>query len=67
MSGRITSYDIWDTSAKALHIFNKTYTYTGANITKVVVTRVYDSKSIEKDITYNMSNQVTSVTRIYTP
>ena len=66
ISGRITSYDIWDTSAKAVHIFNKTFTYTGANITKVVVTQLINGKSLEKDIVYNGSGQVLHVTRIYT-
>jgi hypothetical protein len=66
MSGKIIQYNIWDTAAKGLHIFNKTYTYTGTNITKVVITRVYDSKTLEKDLTYSGS-QVITVTRTYTP
>ena len=65
--GRIVQYDIWDSSAKAIHVFSKAFTYTGTNVTKVVVTRVLDGQTLEKDITYNMSNQVTSVTRTYTP
>jgi hypothetical protein len=66
-AGKITSYDIWDTSAKAVHIFNKTYTYTGINITQVVVTSLIGGQTLTKNLTYNGSNQVTSVTRIYTP
>lgn len=66
-SGQITAYDIWDTSAKALHIFNKTFTYTGTNITEVLITRVYDGKTLQKNLTYNGSGQVLNVTRIYTP
>lgn len=67
-SGQITSYDIWDTSAKAVHIFNKTFTYNGSNqITQVVITRLIDSKSLTKVLTYNGSGQVLNVTRTYTP
>jgi hypothetical protein len=66
-SGKLTQYNIWDSSAKAIHIFNKTFTYTGSNVTKVVVTRVLDGQTLEKDITYNMSNQLVNVTRTYTP
>ena len=67
ISGRITQYDIWDSSAKAIHIFNKTFTYTGTNVTRVLVTRVLDGQTLQKDLTYNVNNQVTSVTRTYTP
>lgn len=67
INGRIVASDTWDSSAKALHIFNKVLTYTGSNLTKVVLTRVYDGKVLEKDIVYNGSNQVLNITRTYTP
>ena len=67
INGRITQSDIWDTSAKALHLFSKVYTYTGVNLTKVVVTRVYDGKSLEKDIVYDINNRMLNITRTYSP
>lgn len=65
VNGRITNTDVYDTSAKTLHIFNKTFTYTGALMTKVVITRVYDSKSVEKDITYDGNGKPLTITRTY--
>jgi hypothetical protein len=67
ISGKITQYNIWDSAAKTVHVFNKTFTYTGTNITTVLVTRVLDGQTLQKNITYNVGNQVTSVTRTYTP
>ena len=67
ITGKITQYNIWDSSAKAVHIFNKTFTYTGNNVTRVLVTRVLDGQTLQKDLTYNINNQVVNVTRTYTP
>jgi len=67
MSGKIIQSDVWDTSAKALHIFTKVYTYTGPQLTNALITRVYDGKTLNKTIVYNMSGQIVNVTRTYTP
>lgn len=67
ISGKITQYNIWDSSSKAIHVFNKTFTYTGNNVTRVLVTRVLDGQTLQKDITYDLSNRVLNVTRTYTP
>ena len=67
LSGRITQTDIWDTPAKGLHIFNKAYTYTGSLLTKALVTRVYDGKTVEKDLNYDINGRIINVTRTYTP
>ena len=65
--GKITRSDIWDSPSKTLHIFSKVYTYTGPNLTQVVITREYDGKTLTKNITYDMSNRVVSINRTYTP
>jgi hypothetical protein len=67
INGRVTQSNVWDSVAKVVHVFNKTFTYTGALVTKVVVTRVYDGQTLEKDIVYDMSGKVLNITRIYTP
>ena len=67
INGKLTASDIWDSAAKVIHIFHKAYTYVGANVTKVVVTRVYDGQKIEKDLTYDINGRLLTVTRTYTP
>jgi hypothetical protein len=67
MSGKITASDVWESNAKVLHIFNKTFTYTGPNLTNVLITRMYDGKSLEKEIVYDMGGKIINVTRTYTP
>lgn len=68
VNNNITQVNIYDTSAKTFHIFNKTYTYNVSNqITKVEITRVFDNIKITKLITYNVNGFITSVTRTYTP
>lgn len=67
IDGTIQALDIYDSSAMTIHVFNKAYTWTGGQLTKVVVTRVPDSQTLEKDITYNLDGSLNTVTRIYTP
>ena len=67
VDGTIQSVDTWDSSSKVVHIFNKAYTWTSGQLTKVIVTRVSDGQTLEKDITYNVDGTLKNVTRIYTP
>lgn len=67
VDGTISTVDIYDTSAKVVHVFNKTLTWTSGLVTKIIVTRVPDGQTIEKDITYNLDGSLKNVTRIYTP
>jgi hypothetical protein len=66
--GTIASSDTWDSSSKIVHVFHKDYTWNlSGQLTKVVVTRVYDGQMLEKDIQYNPDGTFKNVTRIYTP
>ena len=67
INGRITRTDVWDTPAKALHIFSKVFTYTGNNLTQVLTSRLYDGKTILKVVGYDINNRIINVTRTYTP
>jgi len=67
INGKITQSDVWDSPSKTLHLFTKVYTYTGAYLTKSVITRIYDGKKIQKDITYDINNRVSNIIRVYTP
>lgn len=65
-SGQITDLNMYDTSAKAVHIFNKHLNYnTDGTLGSVVVTRNIDGKSITKAITYNVDGTIATVTRTY--
>jgi len=64
----ITRVDIYDTSAKSFHIFQKVFTYNISHqITKVEITRLFDNIKITKNISYNINGDIASVTRTYTP
>jgi hypothetical protein len=66
VGGKLTRSDVWDTSSKTLHIFSKVFTYTGALVTEVLVTREYDGQTLQKNIVYDINGKVSNVTRIYT-
>lgn len=66
IDNRISIVDIWDSSSKSIHIFNKQYTYTNNLLTTVLITRVQDNKTLLKTINY--SNEIiVSIDRVYTP
>lgn len=66
LSNRVIATDIWNNSSKTLHIFNKVFTYTGNKVTTVLITRVIDGQTLQKNIVYT-GNFVQNITRIYTP
>jgi len=67
LDGTIATLDIWDSASKTVHVFNKTYTWMSGQLTKVVITRIPDSQTLEKDFVYNLDGSLKNVTRIYTP
>lgn len=66
INNKITRVDIWNNPSKSIHIFSKVFTYTGAQITDVLITRETDGQTLQKIITYTGAF-VTNVTRVYTP
>lgn len=68
INNNLIRVDVYDTSAKSFHIFSKVYTYDlSGRVTQIVITRIYDSISMTKIITYNVNGYVQNVTRTYTP
>ena len=65
VSGKITAYNIWDTSAKAVHIFSKVFTYTGSLVTSVLITQEITGHTLLKTLVYNGSGQLINITRAY--
>jgi hypothetical protein len=65
-TGLITELDIWDTSAKAIHLFSKVYAYASGVLSSVTITRVQTGSKIVKSINYS-GGKPFSVTRVYTP
>lgn len=65
VEGRVDTVDIWETSAKSLHLYNKQFTYDGTSgdLTQVVITRSADNKQSQKTITYD-SGLISNITNI---
>lgn len=66
MSGNVTAMNVWDSSAKAIHLFTKAFNYTAGKLSSVVITRIQTSSTITKNIVYS-GGKVSSVTRTYSP
>jgi hypothetical protein len=67
ISNQVTDTDIWDSSSKTTHIFNKHLTWVGSQVTTVLITRLIDSKTLQKDLTYDGYGRIIHVNRTYTP
>jgi hypothetical protein len=67
ISDQVTDTDIWDSSSKTTHIFNKHLTWVDDQVTTVLITRLVDGKTLQKDLVYDGYGKITSVTRTYTP
>lgn len=60
-SGDITAFDIYETSAKLLHILNKTFGYdVSGNLTSIVTTNVITGLTKTRTITYDLNGQMIS-------
>lgn len=61
VSGNITNMGIWDSSAKVTKYFNIDYTYTGDNLTNIETTRISDSYVYNKNLTYDVDNNLIEI------
>lgn len=52
----LTQINVWETPAKIVKIFEKNLSYTGGQLTQIVLTRVSDSEVLTKDFTYTGDN-----------
>ena len=66
-SDQVVDTDIWDSSSKTTHIFNKHLTWADSQVTSVLITRIIDGKTLQKDIAYDGYGKIINVTRTYTP
>lgn len=57
----LTGVDIWTDAGKTEQIFGKVLTYTGADLSQTVLTRISDSITLIKDLVYT-AGKLTSVT-----
>lgn len=64
----VLSVKTWDSPAKTILLFQKTFQYDLAGkITSVTKTSVVDGKTIVTTLTYDINNKIVSVDRVYTP
>ena len=58
----VTEIIYWDSPSMTTQVFTKNMTYTGGLVTQIVLTRISDSATLTKTITYS-GTQVSTVTR----
>lgn len=61
VSGNLTNIGIWDSSAKVTKYFNIDFNYTGDNLTNIETTRISDSYVYNKNLTYDVNNNLTEI------
>lgn len=66
VAGQVTNVDIWDSSAKNIHLFSKVFTYAASKLSRVQITLIPTGSMITKTIAYS-GGKIANVTRVYTP
>lgn len=61
----ITAVNVWENSSKIIKLFTKDITYTGENITEVLITDEVTNKTMLKEINYDIDGNVTDITITY--
>lgn len=61
VSGNLTNMKIWNSSAKTIQYFNIDFNYTGDNLTNIETTRISDSYVYNKNLTYDVNNNLTEI------
>ncbi len=61
----ITAVNVWENSGKVIKLFTKDITYTGENITEVLITDEVTNKTMLKEINYDVDGNVTDITITY--
>lgn len=67
ISDQVIDTNVWDSSSKTLHIFNKHLTWVNDQVSTVLITRIIDGKTLQKDFVYDGYGKIINVTRTYTP
>lgn len=65
INDKLTQIDIWQTSGKLLKLFTKVLTYTGDELTQVLITDEIASKTLTKVLAYDINGKLTSVTKTF--
>jgi len=66
VSGNLTNVDVWETSGKLLKLFSKVLTYTTGSLTGVSLTDEVNTKTLTKVFSYDVSGNLSILTRAYT-
>jgi hypothetical protein len=66
-SDQVIDTDIWTSPAKTTHIFNKHLTWINNQVVTILITRITDGKTLQKDLIYDGYGKIINVTRTYTP
>jgi len=61
VDGNITNQNIYTDSGKSTLLYNIVYSYTGENISNIEVTRLSDSFTYNKLLSYDSSDNLTSI------
>lgn len=63
LTGDIVDYDVYADDTKAIHVFNKSFTYDiGGNLIQIVTTNLITGQSKTKDIAYDLTGEMISMT-----
>jgi hypothetical protein len=65
-SGALTGVGVWNVPAKTTQLYTKQLNYSGEYLTGVVVTDVISTNTLTKTLSYDVSGNLISTTRIYT-
>jgi len=58
VNGNITQKEVFEDSTELIKLFDVIFTYTGENLSNIEVTRISDSYTYNKQLTYDSNNNV---------
>ena len=58
VNGNITQKEVFQDATEAVKLFDVIFSYTGENLTNIEVTRISDSYTYNKELTYDVDNNV---------